>query len=892
VVAVSLALAFLLDQPQTGRLHGRVLDPSGAVLTGTRVVATSTTGQRVEARTNRQGVYAIERLPAGDYMIVVVASGFDDAHQTVTIAAGADVALDITLRIAVQHDEVMVEGQRDIRPTDPAANASTTIIKGRNLEALSDDPDELEAQLHALAGPTAGGGGGQIYIDGFSGGKLPPKSAIQEIRVNQNPYSAEFDALGAGRIEIITKPGSQTTHGRLLLDGNDRTLNARNPFLFEKPDHHYALFGGTVSGPLWTAASFAIAGQMENRREISVVHAVTLDPSLNVMSVNQAAETPRSLIQLNPRVDLQAGRDQTVSIRYRFDNDIEHGNGVGQLSLPTQAFDVRRTEHDFQFADLKILNQALLNDMRFEYRRFSIGQTTESGAPQVSVLGAFTGGGNNLGNSRTAQNHIELHDYVSVAFGAQTLRAGGRLRTTSTSDSSMQNFNGTFTFSSLDGFQITERGLRQGWTPAHIRAAGGGASQFSVVAGQPALSDTLIDVGLFAQDDWRVGSNVTISGGIRYETQSDIRIRADFAPRVGVAWSLGPSIKGGGPAWVVRSGLGIFYERFLQSLVLQAERLDGTHTTQFIVASPDFFPWVPSRAALTSAQLTPTVYRVDQALQTPTTTQTGITIERKLGRPSTIAVGYLYSHGANQLLSRNVNAPASGEQPQRPPLYQFESEGIFKQHQLTAHFNLRPTSWVSFSGYYVLSSARANTSGAGSFPSNPFNLSADDGRATFDARHRLVMFAGLDLPGFRIVPFVTATSGQPFDITVGRDLNGDSIFNDRPAFATDGSRPSVILTRFGAFDTAPLIGQTIIPHNFGAGPAQVSVNLRVMKPFVVHQHDTVRIDAVVSNLFNHVNAGLPVGNLSSPFFGQSIGLSNTLSGSANRQVHLQLQFLF
>src|SRR5262249_10494201 len=146
--------------------------------------------------------------------------------------------------------------------------------------------------------------------------------------------------------------------------------------------------------------------------------------------------------------------------------------------------------------------------------------------------------------------------------------------------------------------------------------------------------------------------------------------------------------------------------------------------------------------------------------------------------------------------------------------------------------------------------------------------------------------------GFRVVPFVTASSGQPFDITIGRDVNGDSIFNDRPAFASDLSRPSIMVTRFGTFDTAPLPGAAIIPRNFGAGPAQVNVNLRIMKPFVVRRHDTIRVDAVVTNLLNRVNAGPPVGSLGSPLFGQSIGLTNTVSSGANRQVHVQLQFLF
>jgi hypothetical protein len=192
----------------------------------------------------------------------------------------------------------------------------------------------------------------------------------------------------------------------------------------------------------------------------------------------------------------------------------------------------------------------------------------------------------------------------------------------------------------------------------------------------------------------------------------------------------------------------------------------------------------------------------------------------------------------------------------------------------------------------VLSSAHGDTSGPNSFPSDPLHLEADYGRTPFDVRHHLTMFMGIDGPGFRVVPSIFASSGQPFDITVGHDLNGDSIFNDRPAFATDLSRPSVVSTPFGVFDTAPIAGQPIIPRNYGTGPAQVLVTLRAMKPFVVHQHDTIRVDLLAVNLLNRANLALPVGNLSSPVFGRSTALASGGANSSNRQIRVQLQFIF
>ena len=123
---------------------------------------------------------------------------------------------------------------------DPENNAGAIILKDKDLEALSDDPDELMSELQALAGPSAGPNGGQIYIDGFTGGQLPPKASIREIRINQNPFSAEYDKLGYGRIEIFTKPGTDKFHGQLFLIGNTAGFNSRNPFEVIPERHHAA----------------------------------------------------------------------------------------------------------------------------------------------------------------------------------------------------------------------------------------------------------------------------------------------------------------------------------------------------------------------------------------------------------------------------------------------------------------------------------------------------------------------------------------------------------------------------------------------------------------------------------------------------------------------------
>jgi hypothetical protein len=394
----------------------------------------------------------------------------------------------------------------------------------------------------------------------------------------------------------------------------------------------------------------------------------------------------------------------------------------------------------------------------------------------------------------------------------------------------------------------------------------------------------MADAGLFAEDDWRPADRVTIGMGLRYEAQTGIAGAGDLAPRGSVAWAIGRSRSrqsGSAPATVLRFGGGIFYDRVPQSLFLQSLRLDGTTTRQFIVSAPDFYPVIPPLAALAASEHAPTPYTIDPAIAPPRTVQAGLTVERKLAPGAAAALGYVHSRGSRQLYSQVEDGA-----------YVFASGGRFSQDQLTATVTVRGSGRVSVSASYALSSARGDTSGPNAFPSNPHDLGADYGRALFDVRQNLTMFMGINGPGFRIVPSLFASSGRPFDITVGQDLNGDSIFNDRPAFATDPSRPGVVTTPFGTFDTAPVPGQPLIPRNYGAGPAQVLVTLRAMKPFVVHQHDTIRIDLLAINLLNRANLGQPVGNLSSPVFGRSTSLASGGANSSNRQFRVQLQFIF
>src|SRR5271154_5432494 len=309
---VALPLFPLAAQTNTSTLRGQVTDPSGSAVPTATVLVTTPNGDAITANTNREGIYEVKGLAPGKYGVKVIATGFTQFEKDgVEITAGQTQKLDVKLAIETQEQKVIVTDQAAAAlNVDPAANAGAIVIQGKDLEALSDDPDELQSDLQALAGPSAGPNGGQIYIDGFTAGTLPPKASIREIRINQNPFSAEYDRLGYGRIEIFTKPGTDQFHGQLFLTGNTNSFNSQNPFAvsaagISPPGYESTQFNGNVGGPLSKKASFFFNFERRDINDLSVVNAQVLDPGFNIVEFSDAVANPRVRTNLSPRLDYQ-----------------------------------------------------------------------------------------------------------------------------------------------------------------------------------------------------------------------------------------------------------------------------------------------------------------------------------------------------------------------------------------------------------------------------------------------------------------------------------------------------------------------------------------------------------------------------------------------------------
>jgi hypothetical protein len=907
------------------------------------VVKANVTVQAVDGTTSSvqsgaDGNYLFPQLVPGIYIITVTAPGLGLAQpQNVAVEAGHATLQNLALTIAVAQQQVTVNDQGAGLDTSPDNNASSIVIKGKDLDALSDDPDELQDELNALAGPAAGPNGGQIYIDGFTGGQLPPKSSIREIRINQNPFSAEFDKLGYGRIEILTKPGTDHLHGMIMASGNDSAFNSLNTFVTSEPAYYSTFFLGNVSGSLNSKSSWFLSGFRRDNNANSIINAQLLDPTGGSYNYSEAVPNPQSRLDLSPRIDLQITPNNTLTVRYMYDRQKSTNDGVSQFALQTQGYDTLNQENTLQVSDTQVLSARLINETRFEYIRDRDNQLPIYNTPTVTVQGAFTGGGSNDGTIRDAQDHYELQNYTTAALGAHAIRFGARLRAVRDANDSTAGFNGNYTYASLQSY------------------AAGLPSQYEVTEGTPAARVVLFDAGVFYQDDWRLRPKFTLSYGIRYEGQNRISDHADFGPRLSFAWA----VDGGSqPAkTVIRGGYGWFFDRFQSTNVLQAIRQNGINQQQYVVKNPVPGETTISTASLAASEAAPTTYAISPDLKAPVNMQAAIGIEHRFGKNITIASTYINSRGLHQLYTDNINAflpgtyditTGTGVRPngKNENTYQYQSGGIYHQNQLITNFSVRERK-VTLFGFYVLNYAKADTSGVTYFPSNQFDPKADYGRSTFDIHHRFLLGGNYSAPfGVSISPFLVLNSGTPFNITVGQDLNGDNQFNDRPAFATSASTDAMN-TKYGNFDLDPAASATRIPYNYVTGPGQFSTNLRVSKsvgigprteraggggfngpppggggrgpggggppggglgpgglsssggrPPMLDQQAARRYSlnftAMGRNVFNNVNLAPPVGVLQSPLFGESNALAGGFfsSPSSNRSVDLQVSFNF
>src|SRR5688572_25852762 len=414
LLAVLLFAAGATAQQSSGTLRGKVADEFGGLIVGATVTVADASGVQKTATTDAEGNFAFPSLPPGRYTLTVVAPGFAVYENSeVELAAGANVQSDITLTVAIEQTEVTVEAESPIS-TEPENNAGALVLRGTDLDALPDDQDDLAEALQALAGPSAGLSGGSTYIDGFSGGRLPPKESIREIRINRNPFSAEYDRLGYGRIEIFTKPGTDKMRGELSFNFGDKRLNSRNPFAPARAPYQLRRYGGNLSGPISARrASFFIDVERREISDNSTIRAIILDPAFNIVTFSQVVQSPSRRTTISPRLDYQLNDNNTFVARYTYTRSTSENAGVGDFNLLSRAYDTANQEHTLQLTETALINQKVINETRFQYIRRQSEQLSQNASVIVRVSEAFTGGGSQVGFSSHRDDRFELQNFTS-----------------------------------------------------------------------------------------------------------------------------------------------------------------------------------------------------------------------------------------------------------------------------------------------------------------------------------------------------------------------------------------------------------------------------------------------------------------------------------------------
>jgi carboxypeptidase family protein len=773
---------------QSARVTGHIVDSSGAVMPGAQIKVYQDDKVVKQGVSSPSGDFEIPVDP-GEYKIEISAPDFGTYTEMVRVTPGMG-PLAITMSLAQLETSVEVTETRNQISVDPDSSLNTTVLDKDFIDALPDDEDELTTYLQQIAGSRGGPGnnGGDFVIDGFSNGRVPPKDQIQEIRINNNPFSSEFSGVGFGRLEIITKAGTGDYHGNMNFMFRDESLNARNPFAATKPPYQQRNFNSNFSGPLIrNKLSLNMNLRNSDFENSDTIRATLLLPDGQIQQLGNPVVMPNINRNINARSQWAITNNNTLNFNVEYGRQDNKNQGVGGFNLAERA-SVRKTRNnEIQLRETAILTKSLVHETRFEFRTDRNSTTPITSAVAVNVQDSFFAGG---GQNRTSNNNrsTEFGDLLMYSSPKWTLKTGlqGTYRMDRTR--SENNFLGTFLYSSL--LCRTPNPADPKDDPCLGAYAAGRPTTFTINSGNPVLDFNQLELGSFVQTDWKASKVFTLSLGARYEAQTNIDDHNNLDPRLGFGYQLTKTM-------ALRGGAGVFHQRFDRNTAEDLLRLDGTRQSQIVIRNPSSTD-AAVLLANASPSTTPASIRVRAAdLATPYSVNSSISLEKAM--PAGIGLTFSWDsiRGVHLYRSRNLNAPLPGALPNplrlgtlTPPdptkgnINQLESTGLSRSNNFTIGFRqqLRNKWNLNVFGNYTLGYAYNDTDGAFSLAANNYDLHSEWGRAGQDTRHRF--FTGINfrtLWGINVNGVVNASSSRPYNITTGFDENGDTVTNDRPA---------------------------------------------------------------------------------------------------------------
>ncbi len=849
VSVASIAAAQAVQGTGVGStLRVTVLDQTDAALIVAQVTVSDGRGVERTVPVDDRGIAVFENLNPGNYQVKAIADNFRPITTPYNVRRG-DNRTTLRLALATIEQTVVVQDQN---AADRRDNGFTQTLTQDQIDSLPDDPDEMADELMRMAGP-----GAQIFVNGFRGGRLPPKDQIQQIRFHTNSFSSEYHEAGMIRVEVITKPGMGGWRGMTNFGFRDETLNAKNAFADEKGAEQMRRYMVNFQGPIAKGKTgLTVSFDGNSSYDSRTINA----QSQSGAPITGLAETPMDAMNFNARVEHLIGTTSQIQAEYSRRQNDRNNLGVGDFDLPERAYATDNSTDTFRLRATNVIAKKVFSEFRFSLIDSMLSTTPASLLPTVRVNDAFTAGGAGQMGDRHARE-LELAQNFDFSIGRKhSMRAGVLFESGWWDSDQRSNVSGTYTFTSLDAFNASA------------------PSTYAIRVGDPLVEYRQVKAGWFLQDDFRPAKTLQVSLGLRQEIQTQVDSKWNVAPRAAFTWNATKKT-------TVRGGYGIFYDWYDSGLYEQTIRVDGQHQVDVIVQNPGF-PVIEG----VGTRLPASVIR-SATLDQPTIQQASVGLERPLAAWADLRTDYMWTRGSHSLRSINVNAPTNGVRPDPTVgnITEIQSTSKRASDRVTVALNARymPRRMISMV-MYQYTNTRNFADGATSLPSNSLNPDADWGPSAQDVRHRI--FFNFNTPlgnGVRLGLNVQGSSALPYNITTGFDTNGDTVFNDRAAGVkrNSGRGATQWTTNLRLNKSIGLGGLRSGPPNMpmpppsgggaanqrvgGGGPGGPGGGDGPQMVVMEGQNAKYRLDLFVNiqNAFNNVNYNAFIGNQLSPFFG-------------------------
>jgi Carboxypeptidase regulatory-like domain/TonB dependent receptor len=783
-------------------VNGVVADPTGAIVPGAEVDLVDTTGTVAgSCYSGDDGTFQLQPPHSGSFTIVVSEPGFETTRTPVVVSvpasavAGAAASgrfgaiLHVTLPIAALSTNVQVNAESSEDLTASEDNQDSSTMTSQDLKSLPIfDNDYATAMSAFLDDSATATGGSGLIVDGVEANRATVSaSAVQEVRINQDPYSAQYYWPGRGQMEIVTKSAADKYHGQFNFLFRDSAMNAQNALAPSKPYEQRRVYEGHATGPIFFApkSSFLASFNRAEEDRDAVVYA-TLAPTADnpTGTYNANVPAPTRDTEFSTRAAHQFGEHHSAYVEYSYEDWTGQNQGVGGQSMAAVGFNNRYHEDDVKVHVDSTLSPVLLNQASIVGEHDFSHNVDAAEAPRVTVQGNFTSG-SAQNNSLSTEYNLRLYDMMTSTRGRHFVKFGaGVPHISRRAFDDNTNELGTYTFGptlAADGITVLTSALSN-YEANH-------PSGYSQNSGDVHFIYHQLEMGAFIQDQFKVNSRFSVTPGLRYDWQNFFaQKRLGFSPRVSFAWVLDEASK-----TVLRGGGGIYYDRTGSGSLLDLVRYQGTEPRRRAVTlslDPATQPdtgCVPIDTCIDvpSSPVARVVF--DPHSRMPYQVQYGLSIERQLGEKATAVVSAYSARGIGAFRSIDINAPTpqSGYTERPDPGYgrirEMQSEGFWEGSAMDISYRGRLNKYFTGFGRYTWSHYESNTDGIGWFPENQFDPDSEWSNASFDRRQRLGMYAMFNPDSvFNLSAGIFANTGRPWSILTGTDPYGTALFNARP----------------------------------------------------------------------------------------------------------------